>query len=162
MDELAAWSEFNVAMAGATAALAGLVIVAASVNIGQIIKEASLTSRLAAGIAGLVLALIASAIALMPDVDPVAAGVAVIVLAIGAGVFQVQASRRIFENRHPENRMRGLKAAVGFVAPLAYAIGGALLVAGVPAAPVWLAVGSLIAVVAALLISWIVLVEVLR
>jgi len=162
MDELAAWSDFNVAIAGATAALAGLVIVAASVNIGRIIKEPSLTSRLAAGIAGLVLALIASAIALMPGADPVATGVAVILLALAAGVFQVQATRRIFQNRHPENRLRGLKAAVGFVAPAAYAIGGALLVAGASTAPVWLGVGSLIAIVAALLISWIVLVEVLR
>src|SRR5687767_3657682 len=54
MEQIEAWSEFNVAMVGATAALAGLVIVAASVNIAEIIKEASLTARLAAGIAGLV------------------------------------------------------------------------------------------------------------
>ena len=38
------WSEFNVAMAGATAALAGLVIVAASVNIGEIVKSRTLTA----------------------------------------------------------------------------------------------------------------------
>ena len=62
MEQLEAWSEFNVAMVGATAALAGLVIVAASVNIGDIIKSVSLTARLAAGIAGLVLALAGSAI----------------------------------------------------------------------------------------------------
>ena len=49
MEDLELWSEFNVAMVGATAALAGLVIVAASVNIGEIIKTRSLTARLAAG-----------------------------------------------------------------------------------------------------------------
>jgi len=162
MEQIEAWSEFNVAMVGATAALAGLVIVAASVNIGDIIKEASLTARLAAGISGLVLALIGSAIGLIPDVGHVPYGVAMIVLAVGAGVFQVQAARRIFENRHPANRLRGLKSAVGFVAPLAYVIGGALLVAGQPGALVWFAVGSIVAIVAALLVSWIVLVEVLR
>ena len=51
MDQLDAWSEFNVAMVGATAALAGLVIVASSVNIAEIIKSATLTARLAAAIA---------------------------------------------------------------------------------------------------------------
>lgn len=38
MEHLEAWHDFNVAMAGATAALAGLVIVAASVNIDKIVK----------------------------------------------------------------------------------------------------------------------------
>ena len=41
---LAEWSEFNVAMAGASAALAGLVIVAASVNIDKIIRARTLTA----------------------------------------------------------------------------------------------------------------------
>ncbi len=162
MDQIGAWSEFDVAMVGATAALAGLVIVAASVNIGDIIKEASLTARLAAAIAGLVLALIGSAIGLIPDVGPTPYGVAMIAIAVGAGVFQVQATRRIFENRHPANRLRWLKAAVGFLAPLAYAIGGALLAAGRADGLVWFAAGSIVAIVAALLVSWIVLVEVLR
>ena len=162
MEQIETWSDFNVAMVGATAALAGLVIVAASVNIGDIIKEASLTARLAAGISGLVLALVGSAIGLIPEVGPVEYGVAMIVIALGAGVFQVQATRRIFENRHPANRMRWLKAAVGFFAPLAYLAGGALLAAGQPGGLVWFAVGSIVAIGAALLVSWIVLVEVLR
>jgi hypothetical protein len=162
MEQIETWSEFNVAMVGATAALAGLVIVAASVNIGDIIKEASLTARLAAGISGLVVALVGSAIGLIPAVGPVPYGVAMIVFALGAGVFQAQATRRIFENRHPANRMRWLKSAVGFLAPLAYLIGGALLAAGQPHGLVWFAVGSIVAIVAALLMSWIVLVEVLR
>ncbi|WP_349428235.1 hypothetical protein [Microbacterium sp. LWS13-1.2] len=162
MEQIEAWSEFNVAMVGATAALAGLVIVAASVNIGDIIKEASLTARLAAGISGLVLALIGSAVGLIPEVGALPYGVAMIVLALGAGVFQVQAARRIFENRHPANRLRAGKSAVGFIAPLAYLVGGALLAADQPGGLLWFASGSLIAVVAALLVSWIVLVEVLR
>lgn len=162
MEQIEAWSEFNVAMVGATAALGGLVIVAASVNIGDIIKASSLTARLAAGISGLVLALIGSAIGLMPQVGPVPYGVAMILIALGAGVFQVQATRRIFENRDPQNRLRGLKSAVGFLSPLAYVIGGAVLITGQSVGLAWFAAGSIIAIVAALLVSWIVLVEVLR
>lgn len=162
MEQLDAWSEFNVAMVGATSALAGLVIVAASVNIGDIIKTASLTARLAASIAGLVLALSASAVGLFPDIGSLPYGVAVIVLAAGASVFQVHATRRIRQNRASENRLRWAKSAVGFAAPLAYAIGGALVVTGAPQGLAWMAIGSIVAVMAALLVSWIVLVEVLR
>lgn len=162
MEQIEAWSDFNVAMAGATAALAGLVIVAASVNIGDIIKEASLTARLAAGIAGLVLALAGAAIGLVPGIGVVPYGVLMLVLAVGASAFQGQAARRIFENRHPANRQRILKSAVGFAAPTAYLIGGALLVAGRADGLAWFAAGAIISIIAALLVSWIVLVEVLR
>ncbi|WP_194396054.1 hypothetical protein [Microbacterium atlanticum] len=162
MDQIEAWSEFNVAMVGATAALAGLVIVAASVNIGDIIKESSLTARLAAGIAGLVLALAGSAIGLIPGIGAQGYGIAMIVLALAAAVFAAQATRRIFENHHPRNRLRTGKAAVGFIAPAAYLVGGALLVAGRDQGLVWFAVGSILAIMAALMVSWIVLVEVLR
>ena len=162
MEQLDAWSEFNVAMVGATAALAGLVIVAASVNIGDIIKTASLTARLAASIAGLVLALTVSAVGLFPGIDPLPYGVAVIVLAAAASAFQMHATRRILQNRTPENRLRWAKSAVGFAAPVAYVIGGALVATGDAQGLAWCGIGSIVAVMAALLVSWIVLVEVLR
>ena len=162
MEHIEAWSEFNVAMVGATAALAGLVIVAASVNIGDIIKADSLTARLAAGITGLVLALTGAAIGLIPGIGGISYGLVMIVLTLGATVFQVQATRKIFQNRNPANRLRLGKSAVGFVAPVSYIVGGALLVAGEPQGLVWFAAGCIIAIIAALLVSWIVLVEVLR
>ena len=162
MEQIEAWSEFNVAMVGATAALAGLVIVAASVNIGAIIKSASLTARLATGIAGLVLALAGSALGLVPAIDAMPYGLVLIVLALCAAVFQVQATRRIFQNRDPKNRLRLGKSVVGFVAPLAYLVGGALLAAGSPDGLMWVAAGCVLAIIAALVVSWIVLVEVLR
>ncbi|MCP2636536.1 hypothetical protein K0817_008130 [Microbacterium sp. HD4P20] len=162
MEQIAAWSEFNVAMVGATAALAGLVIVAASVNIGDIIKAESLTARLAAGIASLVLALAGSAIGLVPGIAPVPYGAILIVLALCAAAFQVQATRRIFQHADTAHGSRLGKSAVGFIAPLAYVIGGALLTAGSTAGLMWFAAGCVIAIVAALLVSWIVLVEVLR
>lgn len=156
------WSEFNVAMVGATAALAGLVIVAASVNIGDIVKAPSLTARLAAGIVGLVLALCGSAIGLIPDLPASAYGWAMIALALVAGCFQIVATVEILRNRNPANRMRPLKSAVGFLTPTAYVVGGVLLLGSSASGLAWFAAGSIVAIVAALLVSWIVLVEVLR
>ncbi|MBN9177889.1 MAG: hypothetical protein J0I43_11035 [Microbacterium sp.] len=162
MDAVESWHDFNVAIVGAAAALAGLVIVAASVNIGDIVKETSLTSRLASGISGLVLALTASAIGLMPAISDVAYGVSVLIVAAGFLAFPVQAARRIVENRHPENRARFFKVVLGLVAPLAYLIGGVMLAVGMPGGLLLFAIGSILSIVAALMISWVVLVEVLR
>ena len=77
-------------------------------------------------------------------------------------MFPAAAARRVFENSDPANRARPLKAAVGFVAPIAYVVGATLLLLGLPYGLVLFAAGSILAIVAALLISWVVLVEVLR
>jgi hypothetical protein len=162
LEALEAWKDFNVAMVGGSAALAGLAIVAASVNIRDIIKAESLTARLAAGVATLVLALVVAAVGLMPGLTLATYGVGVVVATALAGAFQVDATRRIFQNRHPENRMRPLKAAVGFVPLASYLVGGVLLVAGQPTGLPVLAIGSILAVISGLLVSWVVLVEILR
>lgn len=162
MEALEGWREFNVAMAGATAALAGLVIVAASVNIGEIVKEASLTARLATGIAGLVLAIAGSAVGLIPGISAGVYGITMIAFALVAGVFAVTAALRIAQNQGRGNEAKPLKAAIGFVTPAAYVVGGVLLLTGATAGLVWFAAGSIAAIIAALLLSWIVLVEVLR
>ena len=46
-EPLEGWTDFNVAMVGATAALAGLLIVAMSVNIAEIMKSPTLLARAA-------------------------------------------------------------------------------------------------------------------
>ncbi|WP_295013000.1 hypothetical protein [uncultured Microbacterium sp.] len=161
-DYLDGWNDFDVAMVGATSALAGLVIVAASVNIEVIIQARFLTARLASGIVGLALALTGSALGLVPHLAPAAYGAIMIVAgAIGGAVGGV-ATRAIYANPSPENRLRPVKAAIGFVAPLAYLVGGILLLAGQPSALGWFAAGAIGAIAASLLISWIALVEVLR
>lgn len=87
-DALQAWSEFHVAMLGATAALAGLLIVAASVNIAKIIAAETLTARLAAAIATLVLAILTSGIALIPHIALDLFGALVLLVAAGATGFR--------------------------------------------------------------------------
>jgi hypothetical protein len=162
MDALDHWSEFNVAMVGATAALAGLLIVAASVNIAEIVKAKMLTARLASGISGLVLAIVGSAIGLIPGIGAPAYGVAMIAFALVGGAFAFEATRQIYANRHPQNRMRAGKSGVMFLAPAIYLVGGAMLVAGDASGLVAFAAGSIAAIVSGLLVSWIALVEVLR
>ena len=55
-------------------------------------------------------------------------------------MFAVDATVRIFQNRHPENRLRAGTSAVSFLAPALYLVGGILLLAADPAGLVWIAV----------------------
>lgn len=78
-----------------------------------------------------------------------------------SGVFQADAARRIFQNRAPESRLRPVKAGVGFLPTALYALGGVLLVT-TGGGMLALTIGCIAAIVVALVVSWIVLVEVLR
>jgi hypothetical protein len=161
-DQMELWSDFNVAMVGATAALAGLVIVAASVNIGEIIKARSLTARLAAGIAALVLAIIASGLGLIPTITPLWHGIVLLLATVVAGVFQVQATQAIFANHDPAARAKLAKSLFGFLPIGAYLAAAVAVLMGHPAGLSFAAAGCILAIVTGIVMSWVVLVEVLR
>ncbi|MEN2740392.1 hypothetical protein ABCS02_21580 [Microbacterium sp. X-17] len=157
------WKDYNVAMTGAITALAGLVIVAASVNIERIVKGPALTARLAAAIATLVAGVAVSALGLFPGILMPVYGTVVIVIAVIAGVFQVHAAVQIYANDHPQNRLRFGKSALNFVPVIAYAVAGVLVLAGsLEAGLVVIASGSVLAICTGVLVSWVALVEVLR
>jgi len=162
MDQLELWKDFNVAMVGATAALAGLVIVAASVNIAEIVKASTLTARLAAAIATLVLAITTTGVGLIPEIAPGWYGAIIVVATLLACGFQIHATATIARDRSPRVRGRLANAAIGFLPLVAFAVGGVLLLFSVPDAMIAVAVGTLTAIVSAIGVSWVALVEVLR
>src|SRR6478609_8654610 len=137
------WSEFNVAMVGATAALAGLLIVAMSVNIATIMQSKTMPARLAASIAALVLA--------------------ITVCTLGAGVFQWHVISLVFRQPGVPTNYRVGQSVAGVFPIVAFLLGGVLVVAGLGAAGlVAAAIGSILSIIAALLMAWVVLVELLR
>lgn len=156
------WSEFNVAMVGATAALAGLVIVAASVNITKIVASRTLTARLGRGVASLVLALVVCGVGLVPALSATAFGVVVLAVTLVAGGFQSVTARLILIDPSPADRARLLKSLLGFPPVLAYLTAGVLAFIDPAGALVAAAAGALLAIVAAVVVSWVALVEVLR
>src|SRR4051812_48838511 len=80
------WHDFFVAMAGASAALAGLVMVALSVNIKAILALPSLPARAGAAVGSLVLAVVICGLALIPGQPAALLGAEVLV---GAGLAAV-------------------------------------------------------------------------
>lgn len=159
---LGAWSEFNVAMAGAAAALVGLMIVAMSVNIGVILKGYTLPARAASAIASLTLAIVIAGAGLMPALDERVYGFVVIAGGVIVGVFAAHATRVIFTDQDHAARVRGPKSLLGLAPPLAFLVGGALLVAGHDAGLYAVAAAVIAAIVAGVVFSWVVLIEVLR
>jgi hypothetical protein len=164
-EALDAWSEFNVAMLGATAALAGLLIVAMSVNIGSVMKSGTLPARAAASIATLVLAIAVSALALAPGQPTWAYGLEVLVASAVVAGFAFHAVRTIArdEVHRGTRRERVGKSSAALLPVLVYLAAGALLVAGSTTAGLWLlAVGAITAITTSIVLAWVVLVEVLR
>jgi modulator of FtsH protease len=157
------WSDFFVAAAGASAGLAGLIIVAMSVNIEVILAGKSLPSRAGATIASLVLVVVASIAALIPDVDDRAYGAIVLAVALIAVGLAVDSSVRIFQERAAAPPFTFVvKSALVLVPVTLVAIGGVIQLLGSPAGLYWVAAGVLAIFVGSVLNAWVLLVEIRR
>jgi hypothetical protein len=164
MEGLAGWSDFNVAIVGVAGALAGLLIVALSVNISTIISSRQLLERAAASIAALVLAVIVCAVGLIPDQTTLAYGLETSIAAVVAGIFGVRAAHAVLtDGDTPTLVARIIKSALGVAPALLVAAGGVLLLLGfVPLGLGLIASGALLAIAVAVVVAWVALVEVLR
>jgi len=160
---IAEWSEFFVAAAGASAALAGLIIVAMSVSVDQMIAIPSMTSRAAAAIAVLIVATVGSLAGLMPGQGLVALGVEVLVLGLGALGFTVYSAVRVMRARGGATLAQALlKSLLGVLPAAAFTVAAVLLMLGSAGGLRWLAAGIVFAIVVSVVNAWVVLVEIRR
>lgn len=165
-EPFASWSEFNVAVAGAGAALGGLLIVALSVNIRMIAESRGLAARASASIAALILGVALCCAALIPGQVTVGFGLQVLVGTAVCGIIAVRSALAVQRDAVQTGFRRWTWERIGLFSlpPVAYAIGGVLLLipAAGPVGLVFVAVGTILAIVTTVLFSWIALVEVLR
>lgn len=161
---LASWGEFNVAIAGAGAALGGLLIVALSVNIKQIAESRGLAARAGAAISALILGVVLACMALIPDQPLWAFGIEVLAGTLAGGVIAALAARAILRDDTPGRpRNWDTQHIVSFVIPLViYAAGAVLLLLSMPAGLLVVALATIVALIGAVIFSWVALVEVLR
>ena len=154
-----AWSNFFVAEAGASAALTGLIIVAVSINLPQLLKTRPLSGRAAETVALLTGVLVLASFGIVPGQPLVVLGtefVAVgLVLAIGNTMIRWQLGR------HPKEPRR-LREIIVYGASLPPIVAGVSLAAGWGGGLYWLVPGIIITLVGCVLNTWVLLVEILR
>ena len=157
-----AWANFGVAVTGASAALTGLLFVALSINLRQILRNATLSSRALLALLLLVVPLFSTMLLLVPQ-SPRAYGVELLVLGALFGAWLGYLCR---PSARPAEQPLAARLA-GMVAPVAVVVtgtlaAGTLLTAGQPAGIYALAVAVLAAFAGALTSTWVLVVEILR
>ena len=80
--DVGAWSEFGVAVLGGAAALAGLLFVAVSLNIEEVLRYSNVPARSAAALGLLVSILLTAAFLVTPDQPRIAVAVEITVVGI--------------------------------------------------------------------------------
>ncbi len=160
---LGQWGLAFTATAGAAAALTGLLFVALSINLKQIVANPGLVARAIEVLVVLTAALILSTLLLMPGQLNSAAGIEIIITAIGvsavAGWIHVRTDRKALGVSGFAFTMRVVGAHTG---PIFLAIGGVSLLAQTGGGLYWVVPALLAMIVVSIIGAWVMLVEILR
>jgi hypothetical protein len=162
------WHDFFVAEVGAAAALVGLLFVALSINLTEILKYAYLPACGAQTLLVLTGALLESSLALVPEARSALVASASIAIAVLTWGFSLQLARTFVRGAEEQkevalSRDRGLKY-IGLtqIATLPPIVGSVLLLARHADGYYWIAFGLLATLAYALYNAWILLIEILR
>ncbi len=157
------WGDFFVASAGAAAALAGLIIVAMTVNIRTILNIPSMTARAAATIGSLVLIVVSTVAALIPGQSTTVFGGELLLFALVALGLTVDAAGRMVRSATPPYvAATWFKIVVAVLQIVPFAVGATMLLTGRTDGLYWMAVGVLLVFIGSVANAWVLLVEILR
>jgi len=160
--DAAEWTDFFVAMAGASAALAGLVFVAVSINIERILAYRGLPERALETILLLMAVLLVSIVGLVPGQDHVALGLELLFVSLATGAMIVR-QPAIRSDVEKEPRIWLLSRwIIRIVAIVPLVVAGASVLAESGGGLYWLVAGIVFAVSGAVTNAWVLLVEILR
>jgi hypothetical protein len=156
-----AWESFAVAEVGAAAALAGLLVVATSININRIVQLPQVVSRLGGTLAMLTGVLLVGSLLLVPGQTHIVVGIeiAAVGLAVAAIIFRLRGLKGL----DAEYRRLTLRAlTVGLTAAGFIAVSGIACATGAIGGLYWIVPGSALAFIFGLANAWVALVEILR
>jgi hypothetical protein len=152
------WSDFFVAEVGASAALAGLLFVAVSINLGQILKYPHLPTRALEALATLLCVLVISTFALVPEQTPLVYGLEM----AGTGLVTWGIQTVALTRTRGSGYETFLRYFYNQVPPLPFVLGGTLLALGHSAGTYWVVPGTLLCILSGVYCAWVLLVEIQR
>ena len=156
------WSELFVAGAGASAALAGLVFVAVSINIERILKFEELPPRALMTVLLLLSVVLVSIIGLIPGQSRTALGAELLGEALVFATAIAVLAKRSLSKRPVSTSVAISRHLVIAAGTLPLAIGAASLLAGSGGGLYWTVAGMVFAILGGVLNAWVLLVEILR
>jgi hypothetical protein len=157
----AGWHDLFVSAVGASAALLGLLFVAISINLEQILKHHNLPGRAAGTLGTLLSDLVVCSFGLAPGQSDRTLGAEI--LATGA----IVATQAIWVSLRKRDEGDPLSWTIGnlsllLIPELAFAGGGSSLLAGAGGGLYWILAGTVLTFFAASVNAWVFLVEILR
>jgi modulator of FtsH protease len=157
--EVAGWSDFFVAVAGATAALTGLLFVAVSINLERILALPGVADRALSTLLLLLGALVVAIFALAPGQSDLAVGLEI----AATGALAVALVGRLLMRIQSDQRSHLIGVAVFcFWGTLPFLVGGLSLAEGTGGGLYWVLIGTVGAIAGAVANAWVLLVEVVR
>jgi hypothetical protein len=160
-DAMHGWHDFFVAEAGASAALAGLLFVAISINLTRILEFRHLPTRAIEALLALLSVLVVATFALVPAQSTRA--YAMEIGGTGLVIWAIQTLALIgnWKDSHPDAKTTS-RVLVNQLPHLPFVIAGVLLLAGHPAAIYWVLPGTLLSLAAGIFGAWVLLIEIQR
>ena len=155
------WTEFFVAAAGASAALAGLVFVAVSINIERILAMEGIPDRALQALMQLLAVVVFSLLALAPGQSNVALGLELVAMGLAitvASVWLITRALKAHGITSPLDPRRALVAA----GTVPFVVAGVSLITEAGGGIYWVLAGVIAALIGGVLNAWVLLVEILR
>jgi modulator of FtsH protease len=156
------WSDLFVATAGASAALAGLVFVAVSINIERILKFEGLPERALETVLLLLGVLLVSVVGLIPGQSETALGAELLGISLALGTVIARLPTSYSPGGDGPRAYRLGRWSVRVAGTLPFVVGAVSVLAGSGGGLYWVAAGIVFAIVGAVVNAWVLLVEILR
>ena len=159
----AEWSNFLVAVAGASAALVGLVFVALSINLARIIELPGVSGRAAETILLLTGVLSGALSLLIPGLSGTAHGLVLLAITVPTWLVPMRLQFRLVRSRTYHRLWQAcVRALLHQLATLPGVLAALALCGWLPGGVGWFAAGAIASILTAMFSAWVLLVEIVR